>query len=75
MDLFVRSDSSSFLPSTHNFSISNNLGVKGVIFSSALSSLFSLISDYFNSRKYSKFKLFGGLNLDKAFVASALILL
>ena len=55
------------------FSISNNLGVKGVIFSSALSSLFSLISDYFNSRKYSKFKLFGGLNLDKAFVASALI--
>lgn len=54
-------------------SINNNLGVKGIVFASALSTIFSFIADYLNSRRYSKFNLFGGFEMDKVFIASAFI--
>jgi O-antigen/teichoic acid export membrane protein len=54
-------------------SIKYQLGAKGIVFSSALSIIISFIIDYINSRKYSKFNLFGGFEIDKVFLISASI--
>jgi O-antigen/teichoic acid export membrane protein len=54
-------------------SINTNIGVKGIVFASVLSTIFSFIADYLNSRRYSKFDLFGGFEIDKVFIASAFI--
>ncbi len=54
-------------------SINTNLGVKGILLSSAISIIISFITDYINSRKYSNFKLFGGFEIDRVFLASASI--
>lgn len=52
-------------------SIHYEYGVFGIIFASILSNLTGLLVDFYNSKKYSQFKLFGGLEIDKTFLISA----
>ena len=52
-------------------SIKYQWGVKGIVFSSGISTIISFITDYINSRKYSNFKLFGGFEMDRVFLISA----
>ena len=52
-------------------SIDLQLGVQGLVLASILSTVISFLIDYTNSRKYSHFKLFGGFEVDNAFLISA----
>lgn len=52
-------------------SIHYEYGVFGIIFASILSNLTGLLVDFYNSKRYSQFKLFGGFEIDKTFLISA----
>ena len=52
-------------------SIKYNFGIEGIIAASIFSTILGFLFDFINSNKYSKFKLFGGIAVDKAFLISA----
>tara|TARA_B100000035_G_scaffold157005_1_gene133761 strand:- start:15837 stop:17099 length:1263 start_codon:yes stop_codon:yes gene_type:complete len=52
-------------------SISYQFGIEGIVAASILSTIFGFLFDFINSKKYSRFKLFGGASIDKVFLISA----
>jgi len=54
-------------------SLKFSLGINFLVYSFLASTLLSFFFDYYNSRKYSKFSLFGKMQLDSIFFKSALI--
>jgi len=54
-------------------SITFKWGVTGIVAASILSTAFSFSIDLVNSKKYSKFKLIGGFDVDRQFLLSAAI--
>ena len=51
-------------------SIRYKFGIEGIIASSIFSTILGFLFDFINSKKYSKFKLFGGLAFDRVFLIS-----
>ena len=52
-------------------SLKFSLGINALVYSSLMSILLAFFFDYYNSRKFSKFSLFGKLELDSTFLKSA----